>query len=90
MKHAALAILIAAGAANADVVAIATHENIRLELHNTAGPYQGRALWAVITDGTRTVSGCWIPQPPAEISVAWMDGDYTTLLIGVFREPEKL
>lgn len=90
MKHAALALLIAAGAANADVVAIATHENIRLELHNTAGPCQGRALWAVITDGKNTVSGCWVPKPPAEISVAWMDGDYTTLPIGVFKEPEKL
>jgi hypothetical protein len=44
----------------------------------------------VITDGKRTISGCWIPQPPAEISVAWMDGDYTTLPIGMFREPEKL
>lgn len=90
MKHAALAILIAAGAANADVVAVATHENIRLELHNTAGPCQGRALWAVITDGRNTVSGCWVPKPPAEIGVAWMDGDYTTLPIGVFKEPEKL
>jgi hypothetical protein len=44
----------------------------------------------VITDGKRTISGCWIPQPPAEISVAWFDGDYTTLPIGIFREPEKL
>ena len=90
MKHAALAILIAASAAQADVVAVATHENIRLELHDIAGPCQGRALWAVITDGTRTVSGCWIPQPPAEISVAWLDGNYTTPPIAIFREPEKL
>ncbi len=90
MKRAALAILIAAGAAQADVVAVATHQNIRLELHNTAGPCQGRALWAVITDGTNTVSGCWVPKPPAEIAVAWLDGDYTTLPIAVFREPEKL
>jgi hypothetical protein len=90
MKRAALALLIAAGAANASVVAIATHENIRLELHNTAGPCQGRALWAIITDGKRTISGCWIPQPPDQISVAWLDGDYTTLPIAVFREPEKL
>ena len=90
MKHAALALLFAAGAAQADVVAVATHDNIRLELHNVAGPCQGRALWAAITDGTRTVSGCWIPQPPDQIAVAWMDGDYTTLPISVFREPEKL
>jgi hypothetical protein len=90
MKLAALAILIAAGAADAGVIAIATHENIRLELHDTAGPCQGRALWAVITDGTRTVSGCWVPKPPAEIVVAWLDGDYTTLPIAIFREPEKL
>ena len=90
MKHAALALLFAAGAAQADVVAIATHENIRLELHNVAGPCQERALWAVISDGKRTVSGCWIPQPPDQISVAWLDGDHTTLPIAVFREPEKL
>lgn len=90
MKHAALALLIAAGAAQADVVAVATHQNIRLELHNTAGPCQERALWAVITDGTRRISGCWIPQPPDQIAVAWLDGDYTTLPISVFREPEKL
>jgi hypothetical protein len=90
MKHAALALLIAAGAANANVVAIATHENIRLELHNVAGPCQERALWAVITDGKRTISGCWVPKPPDQISVAWLDGDYTTLPIGMFREPEKL
>jgi hypothetical protein len=90
MKHAALALLIAAGAANASVVAIATHENIRLELHNVAGPCQERALWAVITDGKRTISGCWVPKPPDQISVAWLDGDYTTLPISVFREPEKL
>ena len=90
MKHAALALLIAASAAQADVVAIATHENIRLELHDTAGPCQGRALWAVITDGTRAVSGCWVPKPPAEIAVAWLDRDYTVFPISVFREPEKL
>ncbi len=90
MKHAALALLIAAGAANANVVAIATHENIRLELHNVAGPCQERALWAVITDGKRAISGCWVPKPPDQISVAWLDGDYTTLPISVFREPEKL
>ena len=82
--------LLATSAAQADVVAVATHENIRLELHNTAGPCQGRALWAVITDGTRAVSGCWVPQPPDQIAVAWMDGGYTTLPIGVFHEPEKL
>ena len=90
MKRAALAILIAAGAAQADVVAVATHDNIRLELHNVAGPCQGRALWAVITDGKRTVSGCWIPQPPDQIAIAWLDGDYTALPMAVFREPEKL
>jgi len=90
MKAAALALLLAAGAANADVVAIATHENIRLELHNTAGPCQGWALWAVISDGTRRVSGCWVARPPDQIAIAWMDGDYTTLPISVFREPEKL
>ena len=86
----ALALVVASSAAQADVVAVATHENIRLELHNVAGPCQGRALWAAITDGTRTVSGCWVPQPPDQISVAWLDGDYTTLPISVFREPEKL
>jgi hypothetical protein len=90
MKHAALALLIAVSAAQADVVAVATNENIRLELHNAPGPCQGRALWAVITDGTRTVSGCWVPKPPAEIAVVWLDGDYTVFPIGVFREPEKL
>jgi uncharacterized protein YraI len=90
MKHAALALILAASAAQADVVAIATNENIRLELHDTAGPCQGRALWAVITDGKRTVSGCWAPKPPAEIAVAWLDGDYTVFPISVFREPEKL
>ena len=81
---------LAASVAQANVVAVATHENIRLELHNTAGPCQGRALWAVITDGTRAVSGCWVQQPPDQIAVAWMDGGYTTLPIGVFHEPEKL
>lgn len=87
---AALALVLAAGVAHADVVAIATHENIRLELHDTAGPCQGRALWAVITDGTRSVSGCWVLRHPDQIAIAWMDGDYTTLPIGAFREPEKL
>ena len=90
MKHAALALLLAAGAAQADVVAVATHQNIRLELHNVAGPCQERALWAVITDVKRTISGCWIPQPPDQIAIAWLDGDHTTLPIAVFREPEKL
>jgi hypothetical protein len=90
MKRAALALILAASAAQADVVAVATNENIRLELHDTAGPCQGRALWAVITDGKRTVSGCWAPKPPAEIAVAWLDGDYTVFPISVFREPEKL
>ena len=90
MKRAALALLIAAGAANANVVAIATYQNIRLELHNTAGPCQERALWAVITDGKRSVSGCWMVRPPDEISIAWLDGDYSTVPIAVFREPEKL
>ena len=88
-KVAALA-LIAAGAAQADVVAVATHENIRLELHNVAGPCQERALWAVITDGKRTVSGCWLVRPPDQVSIAWLDGDYSTVPIGAFKEPEKL
>ena len=90
MKHAALALLLAAGAAQADVVAVATHQNIRLELHNVAGPCQERALWAVITDGKRTVSGCWLVQPPDQVSIAWLDGNHTTLPISVFRETEKL
>ena len=90
MKRAALALLIAASAANANVVAVATYQNIRLELHNTAGPCQERALWAVITDGKRSVSGCWLVRPPDEISIAWLDGDYSTVPIAVFREPEKL
>jgi hypothetical protein len=90
MKHAALALLIAAGAANANVVAIATHENIRLELHNVAGPCQERALWAVITDGKRTISGCWVPKPPDQVAIAWLDGDYTTLPIAIFQEPKKI
>lgn len=81
---------IAAGAAQADVVAVATHQNIRLELHNVAGPCQERALWAVITDGKRSVSGCWLVRPPDQIAVAWLDGDYTMLPMAVFREPEKL
>lgn len=89
MKHAALALLIAAGAANADVVAIATHQNIRLELHDVAGPCQERALWAVITDGKRRVSGCWLVRPPDQISIAWLDGDVTVLPIAAFREPEE-
>ena len=38
MKHAALALLIAAGAVEAGVIAIATHEDIRLELHDAQGP----------------------------------------------------
>jgi len=90
MKHAALALLIAAGAAEAGVIAIATNAHIRPELHDAQGPCVDRARWAVITDGKRSVSGCWVPKPPAEISVAWLDGDYTTFPIGVFREPEKL
>ena len=90
MKHAALALLFAAGAAQADVVAVATHQNIRLELHNVAGPCQERALWAVITDGKRTVSGCWLVRPPDQISISWLDGDYSTVPINAFREPEKL
>ena len=90
MKRAALALLFAAGAAQADVVAVATHQNIRLELHNVAGPCQERALWAVITDGTRTVSGCWLVRPPDQVSIAWLDGDYSTVPIGAFKEPEKL
>ena len=90
MKHLALALLIAASAAQADVVAVATHQNIRLELHNVAGPCQEQALWAVITDGMRTVSGCWLVRPPDQVSIAWLDGDYSTVPIGAFREPEKL
>lgn len=90
MKHAALALLIAAGAADADVIAIATHESIRLELHDSQGPCVDRARWAVITDGRRTVSGCWVPKLPDQIAVAWLDGDYTLFPVGVFREPEKL
>jgi hypothetical protein len=90
MKHAALALLLAASAAQADVVAVATHQNIRLELHNVAGPCQERALWAVITDGKRTVSGCWLVRPPDQISISLLDGDYSTVPIGVFKEPEKL
>jgi len=84
------ALALCASAAQADVVAVATYQNIRLELHNAPGPCQGRALWAVITDGTRRVSGCWVARPPDQIAVSWLDGDYTTLPIAVFREPEKL
>jgi len=90
MKHAALALLIAAGAAEAGVIAIATNDGIRLELHDAQGPCVQRARWAVITDGKNTVSGCWVPQPPDQVAIAWLDGDYTLFPISVFREPEKL
>jgi hypothetical protein len=83
------ALALCASAAQADVVAVATHQNIRLELHNVAGPCQERALWAVITDGKRSVSGCWLVRPPDQISISWLDGDVTVLPISVFREPEE-
>jgi len=90
LRAAPLLLDVALPVAEAGVIAIATNEGIRLELHDAQGPCVQRARWAVITDGKNTVSGCWVPQPPDQVAIAWLDGDYTLFPISVFREPEKL
>jgi hypothetical protein len=91
VKHAALALLMAAGAAQADVVAIIQRDNMRLELHNTQGPCQREARYALLTNGRTRISGCWVLMVERqEVAIAWLDGDWSAVPISLFKEPEKL
>lgn len=91
MKRAALALALAAGAAQADVIAVIQRENLRLELHNTQGPCQREARYALLTDGRTRISGCWVLMVQEQsVQIAWLDGDWSAVPISLFKEPEKL
>ena len=91
MKRAALALALAAGAAQADVIAVIQRENLRLELHNTPGPCQREARYALLTDGRTRISGCWVLMVQEQsVQIAWLDGDWSAVPISLFKEPEKL
>ena len=91
MKHAALALLMAAGAAQADVIAVIQRDNLRLELHNTQGPCQREARYALLTDGRARISGCWVLMVQEQsVQIAWLDGDWSAVPISLFKEPERL
>jgi hypothetical protein len=91
VKSSALALLLAAGAAQADVIAVAQRGNLRLELHNTEGPCQHGARYALLTHGKTRTSGCWVLMiERQEVTIAWLDGDWSAVPISLFKEPEKL
>jgi hypothetical protein len=91
VKHAALALALVAGAAQADVIAVVQRDNLRLELHNTEGPCQHGARYALLTQGKTRTSGCWVLMiKRQEVAIAWLDGDWSAVPISLFKEPEKL
>ena len=89
MKRAALALLIAASAAQADVVAEFVEGDFRVELHEDAGPCVGEARWAVLRHGRERVPGCWILTPEG-VQIAWLSGRADVLPFRLFRKPEVL
>lgn len=89
VKSAALALLIAASAAQADVVAEFVEGDFRVELHKDAGPCVGEALWAVLLHGRERVPGCWILTPEG-VQIAWLNGKADVLPARLFRKPEIL
>jgi len=91
VKSSALALLLAAGAAQADVIAVVQRGNLRLELYNTEGPCQHGARYALLTHGKTRTSGCWVLMiERQEVAIAWLDGDWSAVPISLFKEPEKL
>ena len=91
MKHIALALLMAAGAAQADVIAVVQRDDLRLELHNIEGPCQHGARYALLQYGKTRTSGCWMLMiERQEVAIAWLDGDWSAVPISLFKEPERL
>lgn len=90
MRAAALALLMAAGAAQADVVAEIVVDDERLELHDEAGPCQRGALWAVLYKGRERLSGCWSLRSDGRVTIAWLDGGCWAVPASAFREPRPL
>ena len=89
MKYAALALLMAASAAQADVVAEFVEGDFRVELHEDAGPCVGEARWAVLMHGRERVPGCWILTPDG-VQIAWLSGKADVLPARLFRKPQPL
>jgi hypothetical protein len=91
VKHAALALALVAGAAQADVIAVVQRNDLRLELHNIDGPCQHGARYALLTQGKTRTSGCWVLMiERQEVAIAWLDGDWSAVPISLFKEPERL
>lgn len=84
-----MAATLVAFSAHAAVIAVAQEGAKRLDLHDQAGHCVGQARLAIYTDGAQRVPGCWLVKPDA-VTVAFLDGDFITVPLTVFRKPQDL
>lgn len=89
MKAIAACLLALASATNAAVIAHVIEGDLRLELHDEAGPCLGEARLAVFYQGPQRIPGCWKLRPPV-VSIVFMDGDLAQVSIDLFKRPEPL
>lgn len=84
----AIGLLTAPTPAAAAVIAIAQEGTVTVELHDEAGMCLGQARLAVYRTAEVRVPGCWtVDLETRSIRIAWLDGDYSTAPVGLFREP---
>ena len=89
MKTIAACLLALASASNAAVIAEAVEGDLRLELHDEAGPCLGEARLAVYWQGKERIPGCWKLRPPV-VTIVFLDGDLARVSIDLFKRPEPL
>lgn len=83
------ALLLCAGVAQADVVAEITEGERAIQLHTDAGPCVGAARWALFTDATQRIPGCWVITPQG-VQIAFLDGDVLIVPAHLWRKPRTL
>lgn len=81
--------LVIAFPVRAAVIAEAAAGDVKVELHDVAGPCLAPARLAVFTRGQVRIPGCW-KGSPAGVMVNWLDGDRDDIPLPAFKEPTRL
>lgn len=89
MRTLAACLLALAGASQAAVIAEVAQGDLRLELHDEAGPCLGHARLAVFYQGLVRVPGCWTLRG-AQVLIVFLDGDMAEVDVQLFRRPKLL
>ena len=89
MRAAIIALCLLAAPAHAAVVGIAITSDGQIELHDTAGPCVGQALFATYRPANpahAVVGGCW-SAGNGMVAVMFFDGDYARFPMAAVRKP---